>query len=121
MTDRSLAAHNRGYGDDVVWVGRVAHAEKKTKSNDRKERNHFIQTAAAALERVCRRSRNSRYSSIPSSVFTDNLNTSTPGRAAWMSRITAASSNSTAAARLPAFAEIHSRLSAVVCDDFGNL
>jgi hypothetical protein len=36
MADASLTAHNRRYSDDMIRIGRVAHAEKKAKSNDGK-------------------------------------------------------------------------------------
>jgi hypothetical protein len=60
MADASLAAHNRRYRNDVVRIGRVAHAEKKAKRNDGKQRDHLSQTAAAARERVRWRSRTLR-------------------------------------------------------------
>jgi hypothetical protein len=49
LADASLTAHNGRYGDDMVRISRVAHAEKKTKRKDGEKRDHFIQTAAAAL------------------------------------------------------------------------
>jgi hypothetical protein len=42
MSDAFLAAHNRGYSDDVVWIGRVAHAKKKAKNNDREQSDHLF-------------------------------------------------------------------------------
>jgi hypothetical protein len=42
MADASLAAHNRRYRDDVVRIGRVAHAEKKAKYNDGKQSDHLF-------------------------------------------------------------------------------
>ena len=50
LADASLTAHNRRYGDDMVRISRVAHAEKKTKRKDGKKGDHLIQTAAAARE-----------------------------------------------------------------------
>jgi hypothetical protein len=41
MVDGSLAAHNRGDRDDMVRIGRVAHAEKKAKNTDGKQGDHF--------------------------------------------------------------------------------
>jgi hypothetical protein len=77
-----LAAHNGGGGDDVIGIGRLAHA--KTPGGDcRKESApFFVHTAAAAREVTRRRSRNSKYAFIPSPVFADTLNTSMPGRTA---------------------------------------
>jgi len=58
MADASLAV-TIVYRDDVVRIGRVAHAEKKAKRNDGKQRDHLSQTAAAARDRMRRVSRNS--------------------------------------------------------------
>jgi hypothetical protein len=59
VADASLAAHNRGYSNDVVRIGRVAHAKKKTERNDGKESKHLSQDRgsskgkrAAALEQL---------------------------------------------------------------------
>src|SRR5208282_2379984 len=55
--DASLPAHNRRYRDDVIRIGRVAHAEKKAKSNDGNESDHLFsdlggaRTHAPAFER----------------------------------------------------------------------
>jgi hypothetical protein len=59
MADASLAGHNRSHSDDVVRIRRVAHAEKKSKSNDGKQSDHLFSdrrasasTRAAAFEKL---------------------------------------------------------------------
>ena len=42
LADASLTAHNGRYGDDMVRISRVAHAEKKTKRKDGEKRDHLF-------------------------------------------------------------------------------
>jgi hypothetical protein len=50
MADASLAAHNRRYRDDVVRIGRVAHAEKKAKCNNGKQSDHLFSTRGSGAK-----------------------------------------------------------------------
>jgi hypothetical protein len=59
----------------------------------------YFETAAAARKRMRRRSRNSRYSAIPSPALADTFSISIPGRTDWMLRFAVVSSNSTASTR----------------------
>ena len=53
MADASLAAHDRRDGDDVVRIGRVAHAEKKSERDDGEQSDHIILRPRPQRGNVC--------------------------------------------------------------------
>jgi hypothetical protein len=46
MADASLAAHNRRYSDDMIQIGRLAHAEKKPRAMMESRVITYFKTAA---------------------------------------------------------------------------
>ena len=77
VANASLAAHDCRYRDDVVRIGRVPHAEKKTKSNDGKHSDHLyldrgIDTETLSLNGLLPKIRTEVYMNIAPSCIEAN-------------------------------------------------
>ena len=89
MANTSLAAHNRGYSNDMVRIGGVAHAKKEAKGNDGEQSDHLLLARRVGAERRANVLDRSRPSLMPNEDDTAQSCAARSWASAWRTSVRA--------------------------------